>query len=357
MTGLRIEGLRAGYRGAPAVLQDLTLRVEPGELVAVLGPSGSGKTTLVRVLAGLHPPSAGRLLIDDADITTMPPERRAIGLVPQDGALFGTMNVAANIGYGVRGLAARRALGDPWVNELLRLVGLDGLGARMPHELSGGQQQRVALARALAIRPRLVLLDEPFNALDATLRAQVRADVVATLRDAGVTTLLITHDQDEALGLCDRVAVLHNGSLVQLGTPAEVYRRPADAWVAGFVGEAVLLEGVRRGAVVDTRLGPVATDGAPLTADGAATLVVLRPEQFRIVGPDGGPVAGTVRDAEFRGHASLVRVAVEGAGRTVLLTVRTPGAQRVAPGDRIGVRVAETGHEVPLGSGAGRAQA
>lgn len=344
MTGLRIEGLRAGYRDAPDVLRDLTLRVEPGELVAVLGPSGSGKTTLVRVLAGLHAPRAGRLLIDDADITGQPPERRAIGLVPQDGALFGTMNVAANIGYGVRGLAARRAVADPWVNDLLRLVGLDGLGRRMPHELSGGQQQRVALARALAIRPRLVLLDEPFNALDATLRAQVRADVVATLRDAGVTTLLITHDQDEALGLSDRVAVLHNGSMVQLGTPAEVYRRPADAWVAGFVGEAVLLRGVRRGGVVDTRLGPVTTSGTPSTGEDEAALVLLRPEQLRVVAPDRVPAAGVVRGVEFHGHAALVRVLVEASE----VLVRVPGGQGVRVGDRVGVQPSEPGHELPL---------
>ena len=347
MTGLRIEGLRAGYRDAPDVLRDLTLRVEPGELVAVLGPSGSGKTTLVRVLAGLHAPSAGRLLIDDADITALPPERRAIGLVPQDGALFGTMNVAANIGYGVRGLPARRAAADPWVNELLRLVGLDGLGRRMPHELSGGQQQRVALARALAIRPRLVLLDEPFNALDATLRAQVRADVVATLRDAGVTALLITHDQDEALGLCDRVAVLHDGSMVQLGTPAEVYRRPADAWVAGFVGEAVLLNGVRRGGAVDTWLGPVATEGTALTADGGAALVMLRPEQLRVVGAERAPATGVVRGVEFHGHSALVRVLVEAAE----VLVRIPGGQRVQVGDSVGLAASEPGHELPAATG------
>ena len=347
MTGLRIEGLRAGYRDAPDVLRDLTLRVEPGELVAVLGPSGSGKTTLVRVLAGLHAPSAGRLLIDDADITALPPERRAIGLVPQDGALFGTMNVAANIGYGVRGLPARRAIADPWVNELLRLVGLDGLGRRMPHELSGGQQQRVALARALAIRPRLVLLDEPFNALDAALRAQVRADVVATLRDAGVTALLITHDQDEALGLCDRVAVLHDGSMVQLGTPAEVYRRPADAWVAGFVGEAVLLNGVRRGGAVDTWLGPVVTDGDALSAEGGQALVVLRPEQLRVVGPERAPATGVVVGVEFHGHTALVRVLVEAAE----VLVRIPGGQRVQVGDSVGLAASEPGHELPAATG------
>lgn len=344
MTGLLIEGLRAGYRDAPEVLRDLTLRVEPGELVAVLGPSGSGKTTLARVLAGLHPPSAGRLLIDGTDVAGLPPERRAIGLVPQDGALFGTLTVAANVGYGVRGLSARRAATDPWVNELLGLVGLDGYGRRLPHELSGGQQQRVALARALAIRPRLVLLDEPFNALDAGLRGQVRADVAATLRAAGVTTLLITHDQDEALGLSDRVAVLNQGRLVQLGSPAEVYRRPADAWVAGFVGEAVLLDGVRRGGVVETRLGPVATVGAALTAEGDAALVVLRPEQLRIAEVDRAPVAGVVRGVEFHGHAALVRVRIE----TLEVTVRVPGGQTVHAGARVGVLASEPGHELPV---------
>ena len=342
MTGLRIEGLRAGYRDAPDVLHHLTLRVEPGELVAVLGPSGSGKTTLARVLAGLHPPSAGRLLIDDADVTALPPERRAIGLVPQDGALFGTMTVAANIGYGVRGLTGRRAATDPWVAELLELVGLDGLGARMPHELSGGQQQRVALARALAIRPRLVLLDEPFNALDAALRTQVRADVVATLRAARVTTLLITHDQDEALGLSDRVVVLHEGRVAQVGTPAEVYRRPADAWVAGFVGEAILLRGVRRGDAVDTWLGRVPTHETPLTGEGAAALVVLRPEQLRIVAPGEAAVTGMVRGVEFHGHAALVRVLAD-AGEVL---VRVPGGQGVHVGDRVGLEASEPAHEL-----------
>lgn len=347
MSGLSVEGVRAGYRGAAQVLHGVDLTLRGGEVVSVLGPSGSGKTTLARVIAGLHRPDGGRVVVGGDDVTRLPPERRGIGLVPQDGALFGHLSVAANVGYGVRGLSARRAVTDRRVTDLLTLVGLPGLGTRLPHQLSGGQQQRVALARALAIGPRLVLLDEPFNALDARLREQVRADVVSTLRQAGVTTLLITHDQQEALAVSDRVAVLRGGVLAQVDTPQRLYRRPVDGWVARFLGEAVLLPGRRcRGDLVDTPLGPVRTDGARRPHD--QPLVLLRPEQLDLSGAVRGPVTGTVSSVEFLGSVTLVRLLVtRGEAPPVAVSAKVPGASGLATGDMVGVQASGVGHELP----------
>src|SRR5580692_5618650 len=231
MTQLVVTGLHKAFGDHP-VLTGLDLEVPAGSLTAILGPSGSGKTTLLRVLAGFERGDAGTVTIGgsvvDGPDAHLAPERRQIGYVPQEGSLFPHLTVAANIGFG---LPARQRKG-PAIAELLDAVGLAGLGERYPHQLSGGQQQRVALARALAIRPRVVLLDEPFSSLDAGLRASVRGDVRAVLRERGTTAVLVTHDQDEALSFADRVAVLREGRIVQEGNPDEVYRQPADAGVA-----------------------------------------------------------------------------------------------------------------------------
>lgn len=351
MSQLTLERITAGYRGSAPVLQGIDLTLAAGEVVSVLGPSGSGKTTLARVIAGLHRPDSGRVLIGGDDVTSTPPERRGVGLVPQDGALFGHLSVAANVGYGVRGLTGRRAPTDPRVTRLLELVGLPGLGRRLPHQLSGGQQQRVALARALAIEPRLVLLDEPFNALDARLREQVRADVVATLRTTGVTTVLITHDQQEAMGLSDRVAVLRDGVLAQVDAPERLYRRPVDAWVARFLGEAVLLTGRRRGGtLIDTPLGGVSTDGAQPAHE--RPQVLLRPEQLELTGSGEGGVPGTVTAVEFLGPATLVRLLVpDGDGGRVPVAARASSGSGLATGAVVGVRATGVGHELPPDQG------
>ncbi len=225
MRQLSVAGLHKAF-GAHPVLTGLDLDVPAGSLTAILGPSGSGKTTLLRLLAGFERADAGSIMIGDRTVdgpgVHVPPERRQIGYVPQEGGLFPHLSVAANVGFG---LPARQRRG-PRTEELLAAVGLAGMGNRYPHQLSGGQQQRVALARALAIRPEIVLLDEPFASLDAHLRASVRADVQQICQTAGTTAILVTHDQDEALSMADRIAVLRDGRIVQYAAPQDLYSRP-----------------------------------------------------------------------------------------------------------------------------------
>ncbi len=255
-----------------------------GSLTAILGPSGSGKTTLLRVVAGFERADRGTVtlggvVVDDGR-HLVPPDRRRIGYVPQEGALFPHLTVARNVTFGMDRGARRSGAAD----ELLAMVGMAGLGRRYPHQLSGGQQQRVALARALAVRPRLVLLDEPFSSLDASLRASVRADVRDVLRRAGTTAVLVTHDQDEALSWADHVAIIRDGRIGQFDTPHDVYGRPVDPDLARFLGDANLLAGVADGRSVRTVMGvlPIA-DGAPAPAPGAAMVVLVRPEQVELI--------------------------------------------------------------------------
>jgi len=222
-----------------AVLDDVSLTVADGELLVLVGPSGCGKSTLLRSIAGLEPSTTGNLELGGVDISHLPPERRRIGLVFQDHALFSHRRVDQNIAFGLRSLP--RADRAARVEEMLALVRLPGVGHRYPHELSGGEQQRVALARALAPDPAIVLLDEPFASLDPSLREEVRNDVVDALRARNAAAVLVTHERDEALGLGDRVAVMNNGRILQVGRPDEVYRHPVDRFVAGFLGDASFL--------------------------------------------------------------------------------------------------------------------
>lgn len=322
MSGLTVKRLVAGYGGDP-VLREVDFELREGGLLAVLGPSGCGKTTLLRVLAGFHPISSGEVWLGERRLDAgVPPERRGIGIVPQEGALFPHLSVAGNVGFGLRrGERAAR------VEELLDLVGLSGFGHRMPSELSGGQAQRVALARALAPRPGVVLLDEPFSALDAGLREELRADVRATLKAAGATALLVTHDQEEALGMADLVAVLRDGVVAQLGRPQTIYSAPADLGVALFVGEAVTFRGVASSGKVDTPLGTLPTSG-----EGLGT-VLLRPEQL-VLGPRG--ITSTVDDVLFHGHDATVLLRL--ADGTVIRS-RVQGEVPVRAGDSVPVSV------------------
>jgi len=247
MRDVTVSGLGKTF-GAQVVLAGLDLEVPAGSLTAILGPSGSGKTTLLRLLAGFERADTGTIgiggVLVDGPGAYLPPERRRIGYVPQEGSLFPHLTVAGNVGFGLAARkhgAGQRRGGK--VDGLLETVGLGGFGRRYPHQLSGGQQQRVALARALAIEPALVLMDEPFASLDAHLRAAVRADVQAIFRAAGTTAILVTHDQDEALSMADRVAVLRAGQIAQCAPPQELYIRPADPHLARFIGEANLLDG------------------------------------------------------------------------------------------------------------------
>ena len=283
MTGFDVRGVHKSY-GGHRVLRGVDLIIETGSLTAILGASGSGKTTLLRVLAGFERADAGNVTMGDRVVDDghrhLAPERRRVGYVPQEGALFPHLSVAGNVAFGLDRAARRGGR----VNELLELVGLADLGHRYPHQLSGGQQQRVALARALAINPTMVLLDEPFSSLDAALRASVRADVVTALRTAGATALLVTHDQDEALSMADRVAVLRDGVIAQIGAPQQLYDRPADVDLAGFLGEANVVPGRVHDGRIHTALGVLALqDGSPSGSSALPDSPIVRP--WRSCGP------------------------------------------------------------------------
>jgi iron(III) transport system ATP-binding protein len=311
MRHVTVTGLHKAF-GPHPVLAGVDLEVPAGSLTAILGPSGSGKTTLLRLMAGFERPDAGTIgiggVVVDGPGGYVAPERRRIGYVPQEGSLFPHLTVAGNVGFGLTA-RDRRGRKRVQVDAMLERVGLGGFGRRYPHQLSGGQQQRVALARALAIEPAVVLLDEPFASLDARLRAGVRADVQEIFRRAGTTAVLVTHDQDEALSTADRVAVLRDGKIAQCAPPEDLYRRPADAALAGFVGDANLLEGVLADGVVKTMLGSLPLDPAATTlgASGVAgrVTVLVRPEQIDL-GPNEDGVTAQVTSYRYHGHDAVL---------------------------------------------------
>ncbi len=336
MAELRIAALAKAF-GDCAVLRGVALEVPTGELVAILGASGSGKTTLLRLLCGFERADAGSIDIDRRRVTGpglhVAAERRHVGYVAQEGALFPHLLVGDNVLFGLP--AARRREPDragPW----LELVGLPAAYARRPpQELSGGEQQRVALARALAPGPRLVLLDEPFSALDAAARVETRRAVVGALKAAGATALLVTHDQAEALSTGQRVAVLRDGTLVQVATPEALYRRPLDAALAQFVGEAVLLDGVVSGSEVACALGRLPLAAAAPAGDAE---VLVRPEQVRLLrDPLSGIPCGRVLDVVYYGHDASVTLALDGAGEHV--AARISGHVAPRPGETVGLSV------------------
>jgi iron(III) transport system ATP-binding protein len=305
MTQLEIKNLSVSF-GGQEILHDVNLSVEQKELIAVLGSSGAGKSTLLRLIAGFEAPSAGEIWLSGQKVssadTLTAPERRGIGIVPQDAALFPHLTVSGNIEFGLRGLD--KAKKQARVLELLKLVRMEEFADRTPDQLSGGQAQRVALARALANKPALVLLDEPFSALDAELREVLRLEVKAALKAEGATAILVTHDQEEALSLADRVAIMRSGTIIQVGTPTEIYNAPADLGIATFLGDSVLIDGE----VVD---GKVHTSLGKLTAlnhieDGQKGVVAVRSENFYLQpNPNGdSEVIGRV----FFGHDAVVEV-------------------------------------------------
>lgn len=343
MSELTVTGLSKRF-GQVEVLRGVDLSVPSGSLVSVLGPSGCGKTTLLRLIAGFDRADAGEVTLAGTVVESagmgrkdshLPPEKRRIGVVPQEGALFPHLSVARNVSYGL----SRSARRSGRVDELLALVGLAGFGERMPHELSGGQQQRVAAARALAPRPSLVLLDEPFNALDAALRVEVRADLRTALRADGATAILVTHDQEEALSMSDAVAVMRDGRIVQSAPPVELYTQPADLVLANFLGDAVVLAGEVSAGRVRTALGELAARGGPTSGP---VQVMVRPEQIRLRPLDGetaraNRVVATVLDETYFGHDALVRVEV--AGLPPMFS-RSLGGGEVRVGDRVALDVA-----------------
>ncbi len=328
---LIISHASKAYNGVP-VLHDISLSVGAEQITALLGPSGCGKTTTLRLIAGFEAPDSGTITIQGRVVASasvrVATEDRRVGMVFQEYALFPHLSVTDNIAFGLKGNARDK---QARVADVLRLVGLSGTGARMPYELSGGQQQRIALARALAPKPDLLLLDEPFSNLDATLRGQIRTEVRAILKAAGTTCVFVTHDQEEALSLADEVAVMLGGRVAQVAPPQTLYRRPATREVAAFVGEANFLNGEAQGATVVTALGRL-----PLREPhhGAVT-VLLRPEGLRL-STGAAPATATVLWREYYGHNQRLGLRLTD-GTT--LVARSDAYQDYGLGEEIGVHV------------------
>ena len=315
--------------GGTRVLHGLDLEIRPGEFVSLLGPSGCGKTTALRVLAGLEHADGGVVRIDGVDVSEVPTNRRDLGMVFQSYSLFPHLDVAGNTAFGLRMRKVPRAEAADRVRDALALVGLAHLGERYPHELSGGQQQRVALARALVTEPRVLLLDEPLSALDAKVRVQLRDEIRRIQLRLGITTVFVTHDQEEALAISDRIAVMHAGIIDQVGTPEELYLRPATAHVAEFVGLSSVLPATVAG-------GRALVLGAELpllgeVADGPAD-VFVRPENVRL----GVGIEAVVQESTFLGSIRRTLLRTDGGH---LLRMQHPVSERLAFGDRVGVAI------------------
>jgi putative spermidine/putrescine transport system ATP-binding protein len=329
MAFLEIENLRKAF-GPQSVVQNFELSVERGEFVSFLGPSGCGKTTTLRMVAGFEVPSGGTIRINDQDVTRLRPNQRHVGMVFQSYALFPNMTVAENVGFGLK--VAKRPAEEihPRVDEMLKLIKLPTLGGRYPYQLSGGQQQRVALARALAIKPQILLLDEPLSALDAKIRVALREEIRGVQRELGITTIYVTHDQEEALSMSDRIVVMNEGRIEQVGTPFEIYNYPRTRFVASFVGTLNILPG----RVTDATKGIIAVDGQEVVASrgianaraGEIRSVALRPEAVSLDDMSGerNRMQGTIEEVSFLG--SVVRIRVRFKENAISLdTFNNPG--------------------------------
>ncbi|WFU09042.1 ABC transporter ATP-binding protein [Rhizobium sp. CB3090] len=346
MTFLAIKNIGKHY-GPVHALDNIDLTVAAGSRTAIVGPSGSGKTTLLRIIAGFESPDVGQVLLEGHLLAdgpaVIPAHRRGIGIVSQDGALFPHLSVAENIGFGMERGQANRA---EQINALIDMVELDrGMLDRRPHQLSGGQQQRVALARALGRKPRLMLLDEPFSALDTGLRENMRKAVARVLQNAGITTILVTHDQAEALSFADQVAVLREGKLVQAGTPQTLYLNPRDRETATFLGDAILLSAELGEGFADCALGRIQTD-----ANGrrGRAEIMLRPEQLRFTMIDGSAsdalCTGNVIDVEFGGAVCTVTLALANAESAASLTIKSSSVGLPEIGSTVRVSVLGKAH-------------
>ncbi len=340
MSFLAIENLEKSF-GANRVVKDFNLAVEKGEFISLLGPSGCGKTTVLRMVAGFETPSVGRIVIGGKDVVNLRPNQRNIGMVFQSYALFPNLTVAQNIAFGLKVAGKPRAESDERVAEMLKLIGLTDLGGRYPFQLSGGQQQRVALARAIAPRPQVLLLDEPLSALDAKVRVSLRNEIRSIQKALGITTIFVTHDQEEALSMSDRVVVMHEGIADQIGTPFDIYNRPATRFVASFVGTLNLLEAE----VLDPAKGRVRIAGTetdlqrPLPA-GKITLAA-RPEMISLGLQPGKDTVleGTIASVDFLG--SVVRLRADVAGtRLAFDTFNSTESPPPAPGSQVKLSLA-----------------
>lgn len=333
-SGIRIENLHLSF-GDTTVLAGINMEILPGEFFAFLGPSGSGKSTLLRAIAGFGPPPRGRILIGDRDVADLPPWKRNVGMVFQSYALWPHLSVRQNVAFGLEERRLPKREIDPKVDAALELVGLLHLADRMPSQLSGGQQQRVALARTIAIEPQVLLLDEPLSNLDAALRVQMRRELLSLQRKLGLTTIFVTHDQEEANTTSDRMAVLDGGVIQQIGTPQELYDTPANGFVAGFLGTANVL----KGQISDGHFLTLGGNRLPLASPRAgAERIVLRPQNV-ILGQAGGEgIAGTVSHREFLG--SSIRYLVDTAdGQIIVDTLHSAGQIGHEPGATVSLRV------------------
>ncbi len=334
---VRMESLSRRY-GTVVALDELDLTVQAGELVALLGPSGCGKTTTLRLLAGLEDADGGRVSVGGKDITGLPASKRDMGMVFQAYSLFPHMTVQQNVAFGLRLRRVHKTERDRRALEMLELVGLSTQADRYPHQISGGQQQRVALARALAIEPQVLLLDEPLSALDAKVRAQLRDQIRRIQLEVGITTLFVTHDQEEALAIADRVGVMREGKLEQLAPPTEVYARPATPFVAEFVGLTNRLAGTVSGGTVTVRgrdlpLADLSTPAGPVTA-------LVRPEAVTLASDstgESGPLVGTVIASTFLGATS--RVTVDLGDTTIMAQLTTADATELPAGSRVALTI------------------
>ena len=315
MSFLDIVNLQKSFGGAAAV-KDFNLTVGRGEFVSFLGPSGCGKTTTLRMIAGFEQPTSGTIRIDNRDVTNLKPNQRKIGMVFQSYALFPNMTVGGNVAFGLK--VAKKSPDEirARVAEMLGLIGLPHLADRYPYQLSGGQQQRVALARAIAPKPQILLLDEPLSALDAKIRVSLREEIRAVQRELGITTIYVTHDQEEALSMSDRIVVMNDGQVEQIGNPFEIYNRPRSRFVASFVGTLNIL----KAEVIDAAAGRVAVDGQEIllqtglpAAQGSAATLALRPEAITLNGgeahgPRSARLEGTIDEVSFLGSVVRIRV-------------------------------------------------
>lgn len=317
---LSFDGIHHAYDDGAQILSDITLTVEPGEVLCLLGPSGSGKSTLLRIAAGIEVQSAGRVLLNDREIAGdnvfVPPEQRSIGLVFQDFALFPHLSIIDNVRFGLTALSRAEAMHEAMI--ALTRVGLERYADAYPHVLSGGEQQRVALARALAPRPAVVLMDEPFSGLDSRLKDSVRAETLAVLQQSRATTIVVTHDAEEAMRMGDRIALLNNGQLVQVGTAEELYQNPVDLFVAGFFSELNLFEARIENGAVDTPLGRFDAKHHP---DGTLTSVAIRLAGVEVGLAGSGPSARVVT-RRFLGETEVLEIAIPGAENRIRARVR-----------------------------------
>jgi putative spermidine/putrescine transport system ATP-binding protein len=343
VAAVRLEGVEKRFGDVVAV-RGLDLDVVDGEFFSMLGPSGSGKTTTLRMIAGFEAPTVGRILLHGHDVTGRPPFERDVNTVFQDYALFPHMTVGENIGYGLMIRKVPKAERAARVADILRLIRLEGYERRKPSQLSGGQRQRVALARALVNRPRVLLLDEPLGALDLKLREEMQIELKAIQQEVGITFIYVTHDQQEALTMSDRIAVFNSGRIEQIGTPADIYERPATPFVAGFVGTSNLLRGEAARAIV-----------------GGAGTFTVRPEKIRLAEPDAAvgadevAAAGSIRDVVYLGPDTRYHVALEAGGELVVTqqNLATSSMEALAARGRAVRLIWKRQHTLPIGQSDG----